>query len=69
MKWGLTCIAVLEIGVYIGYSALVWAHAVGPEGVVTGLEYEAEYAKLANDAFAANNVENVEIIVGAAAET
>lgn len=60
---------VLEIGVYAGFSALVWAHAVGPDGQVTGLEYEPEYAKLSNDGFAANGVNNVEIVVGPASET
>ncbi|KAH7149333.1 S-adenosyl-L-methionine-dependent methyltransferase [Dactylonectria estremocensis] len=60
---------VLEIGVYVGYSAMVWSHAVGPEGRVTGLEYEPKYAQLANDAFAANHINNIEIVVGPAAET
>ncbi|KPM36302.1 hypothetical protein AK830_g10270 [Neonectria ditissima] len=60
---------VLEIGVYVGYSAMVWSHAVGPEGRVTGLEFEPDYAKLANDAFVANGVNNVDIVVGPAAET
>lgn len=60
---------VLEIGVYVGYSAMVWSHAVGPDGRVTGLEYEAKYAQLANDAFAANHINNIEIVVGPAAET
>ncbi|KAH6985984.1 S-adenosyl-L-methionine-dependent methyltransferase [Ilyonectria sp. MPI-CAGE-AT-0026] len=60
---------VLEIGVYVGYSAMVWSHAVGPEGRVTGLEFEPKYAKIANDAFAANRIMNVEIVVGPAAET
>lgn len=60
---------VLEIGVYVGYSAMVWSHAVGPEGRVTGLEFESKYAKIANDAFAANRIMNVEIVVGPAAET
>lgn len=54
---------------YVGYSAFVWSDAVGPEGVVTGLEYDPDYAKLANDAFAANNIKNIEIIVGPAAES
>lgn len=59
----------MEIGVYVGYSAMVWSHAVGPEGRVTGLEFEPDYAKLANDAFAANGIENIDIIIGPAAET
>ncbi|CCT68514.1 related to caffeoyl-coa o-methyltransferase [Fusarium fujikuroi IMI 58289] len=60
---------VLEIGVYVGFSALVWADAVGPSGLVTGLEFEPEYAELSKKAFAANGVDNVEIIVGPASES
>ncbi|KAF5666301.1 caffeoyl-CoA o-methyltransferase [Fusarium denticulatum] len=60
---------VLEIGVYVGFSALVWADAVGPSGLVTGLEFEPEYAELSKRAFAANGVDNVEIIVGPASES
>jgi predicted RNA methylase len=33
------------------------------------LEYEPEYAKLSNEGFAANGVNNVEIVVGPASET
>jgi predicted O-methyltransferase YrrM len=60
---------VLEIGVYIGFSALVWADAVGPDGLVTGLEFEPEYADLSKKAFEANGVKNAEIIVGPASES
>ncbi|RGP58716.1 hypothetical protein FSPOR_11840 [Fusarium sporotrichioides] len=60
---------VLEIGVYVGFSALVWADAVGPDGLVTGLEYESEYAELSKKIFEANSVKNVEIIVGSASES
>jgi predicted O-methyltransferase YrrM len=60
---------VLEIGVYVGFSALVWADAVGPSGLVTGLEFEPEYAELSKKAFAANGVDNVEILVGPASES
>ncbi|KAJ4022301.1 hypothetical protein NW752_000496 [Fusarium irregulare] len=60
---------VLEIGVYIGFSALVWADAVGPDGLVTGLEFETEYADLSKKAFEANGVKNAEIIVGPASES
>ncbi|KAM0333032.1 hypothetical protein ACHAQA_001689 [Verticillium albo-atrum] len=60
---------VLEIGVYVGYSALVWSHAVGPEGHVTGLEFNAEYAEQATAAFAANGVTNVDVRVGDALTT
>lgn len=54
---------------FLGYSALVWSHAVGSDGIVTGLEYSPEYAKIAKEAFASNDVKNVEVIVGPAAET
>ncbi|PKS07560.1 hypothetical protein jhhlp_006164 [Lomentospora prolificans] len=60
---------VLEIGVYAGYSALVWAHAVGPDGKVTGLEYSPEYAKLSEEGFKKLGVKNIEIVVGDAHET
>ncbi|KAI5462407.1 S-adenosyl-L-methionine-dependent methyltransferase [Mariannaea sp. PMI_226] len=60
---------VLEIGVYVGYSAMVWANAVGPDGLVTGLEYSGEYAKIAEESFAARGIKNVEIVVGPAADT
>lgn len=59
----------LEIGVFVGYSAMVWAHAVGQDGKVTGLEFNPEYAKDAEKAFEANGVKNVEVIVGDALET
>lgn len=61
--------AVLEVGVFVGYSAMVWAHAVGPEGKVTGLEFSPDYAKKAEEAFEANAVKNVEVIVGDALES
>lgn len=59
----------LEIGVFVGYSAMVWAHAVGGDGKVTGLEFNPEYAKDAEKAFEKNGVKNVEVIVGDAHET
>lgn len=48
---------------------MVWSHAVGPEGKVTGLEFSPEYAREAEEAFKANGVENVEVIVGDGLET
>ena len=48
---------------------MVWSHAVGPEGKVTGLEYNAEYAKMAEEALAERGVKNVEIVLGDALET
>ncbi|KAK8920716.1 putative caffeoyl-CoA O-methyltransferase 2 [Metarhizium anisopliae] len=53
---------VLEVGVYVGYSAMLWAHATGPDGLVTGLEYSPELAKIAQDALAKEGINNVEII-------
>ncbi|KAL7788347.1 S-adenosyl-L-methionine-dependent methyltransferase [Trichoderma ceciliae] len=60
---------ILEIGSYVGYSALVWAHAIGEDGKVTGLEFSEEYAKIANSTFEKLGVKNVEIIVGDALQT
>jgi predicted O-methyltransferase YrrM len=60
---------VLEIGVYVGYSSLVWSHAVGPQGHVTGLEFSEEYAQMARDVFKRNDVKNVEVIQGDALQT
>lgn len=60
---------ILEIGVYVGYSALVWAHAVGPDGHVTGLEFSKEYAELAEQVLAQNGVKNADIQVGDALKT
>ncbi|KAI0099529.1 S-adenosyl-L-methionine-dependent methyltransferase [Daldinia grandis] len=60
---------VLEIGVYVGYSAMIWSHAVGPQGKVTGLEYNEEYAKLAQEAWKDQGYENIDVHVGPAAQT
>jgi predicted O-methyltransferase YrrM len=60
---------VLEIGVFLGYSAMVWSHAVGPDGSVTGLEYSPDFARVAREGLAKNGIDNVELIVGPAAET
>ena len=48
---------------------MVWSHAVGPDGTVTGLEFDPELAKIAGDALAAHDITNVNIVVGNAAET
>lgn len=48
---------------------MVWSHAVGPEGTVTGLEFSADYAKQAEEAWAANGIKNASVIVGDALET
>lgn len=60
---------ILEVGVYVGYSSLVWAHAVGEKGSVTGLEFSEEYTDMARKAFKENGVTNVEVIQGDALET
>ncbi|KAJ6785414.1 hypothetical protein PWT90_05791 [Aphanocladium album] len=60
---------VLEIGAFIGYSAMMWANAVGKDGKVTTLEFDAGYAEAAKQAFKDNKIENVEVIQGDALET
>ncbi|KAI1416309.1 S-adenosyl-L-methionine-dependent methyltransferase [Hypoxylon sp. FL1857] len=60
---------ILEIGVYVGYSAMAWRHAVGPQGKVTGLEYDEEYAQAAEKIWKENGYDNIEVHVGDAAET
>lgn len=60
---------VLELGVYIGFSGMVWSHAVGKDGKVVGLELSKEYAGLAEKGFADNGVENVEVKIGDAVES
>lgn len=60
---------VLEIGTFVGYSALVWAHAIGQEGKVTTLEFSPEYAGIARETFKKNGVDNVEVVEGDALET
>lgn len=59
----------LELGVYIGFSGMVWSHAVGRDGSVVGLELSEEYAGVARKAFAENGVGNVEVKVGDAVES
>ncbi|KAJ0120240.1 o-methyltransferase family protein [Diaporthe amygdali] len=60
---------VLELGVYIGFSAMVWSHAVGKEGEVVGLELSEKYADIAGKAFKDNGVENVDVKLGDAVES
>ncbi|KMQ46471.1 hypothetical protein A7C99_0308 [Trichophyton rubrum] len=60
---------ILEVGVYVGLSSLVWSTAVGPEGKITGLEFDSNFAKLAEEAFEKYGVKNVEVVVGDALET
>ena len=65
----LTDLIVLEIGVFRGFSAMVWSHAVGPTGTVTGLEKSPEYAAFAKKALADHDIKNVTVIEGDALET
>ncbi|KAL1848370.1 hypothetical protein Daus18300_013616 [Diaporthe australafricana] len=60
---------VLELGVYIGFSAMVWSHGVGRDGEVVGLELSEKYAGIAGKAFKDNSVDNVEIKLGDAVES
>ncbi|KAI0164442.1 O-methyltransferase family protein [Hypoxylon sp. FL1284] len=60
---------ILEIGVYVGYSGMVWSHAIGPEGKVTGLEYDESYASAARKAWKEHGYNNIEVFVGDAKET
>lgn len=60
---------VLEIGVYVGYSSMVWSHAVGSQGSVVGLEFSPDYAGEARRALEKNGVGNVEIVEGDALQT
>ncbi|KAK2051302.1 O-methyltransferase [Colletotrichum caudatum] len=59
---------VLEVGVYMGFTSLVWADAVGPDGKVVGLELSPEYASQSRKIAADSGVQNVEIVEGDAAE-
>lgn len=56
----------LEIALYLGYSAMLWSDAVGPGRFVTGLELDAEYAKLATNAVESRGINDMETIVGSA---
>ena len=60
---------ILEIGTFIGYSSLAWAHAVGKDGHVTTLEFSEEYASAARELFKKHDIENVEVVQGDALET
>lgn len=60
---------VLEIGTFVGFSGMVWSHAVGTDGHVTTLEFDPEYAAVAKAAWAKNGIKNIEVIVGDARES
>ncbi|KAJ3499444.1 hypothetical protein NLG97_g332 [Lecanicillium saksenae] len=59
---------VLEIGTYVGYSAMVWSSVTGPDGHVTTLEISPDMAEIAQRNLASQGVKNVEVLVGAASE-
>ncbi|KAK8099103.1 O-methyltransferase MdmC [Apiospora kogelbergensis] len=60
---------VLEIGVFHGFSCMVWAHAVGEDGLVTGLESDLEYAAKAVNSFDLYSANNIRIVTGDALTT
>lgn len=60
---------VLEIGVYHGFSSMIWAHAVGAKGQVTGLEFDPVYAKVASSVFVEHGMGNIRVVTGDALAT
>ncbi|KAK8877442.1 S-adenosyl-L-methionine-dependent methyltransferase [Apiospora arundinis] len=60
---------VLEIGVYHGFSCMVWSHAVGAQGQVTGLEFDPEYAARSRAVFAEHGMDNIRVVTGDALKT
>lgn len=61
---------VLEIGTLAGYSTIALARAVGPDGTVISLEYEAAHAQVARRNLERAGVsDRVEVMVGAALDT
>lgn len=60
---------VLEIGCYVGFSAMGWSEAVGSDGHVTTLEFSPQYADIAKQNFSKNGITNVEVVVGDAKES
>ncbi len=60
----------LEVGVFTGYSALVVAQAMGPEGRLTALDVNADYAETARRFWAeAGLAERIELRLGDARES
>jgi predicted O-methyltransferase YrrM len=54
----------LEIGVYLGFSAMLWSEAVGPTGSVVGLELSDEYVAKANAEIQKRGIKNIKIHEG-----
>lgn len=52
----------------MGYSSLMWSEVVGPQGKVTGLEFNPDYAEKAKAAYAKYGATNIEVVVGDALE-
>lgn len=48
---------------------MIWSHAVGAEGQVTGLEFDPEYAKQARSVFAEHGMDNIRVVTGDALTT
>ncbi|HET9137303.1 MAG TPA: O-methyltransferase [Candidatus Kapabacteria bacterium] len=57
---------VLDIGTLFGYSAAIMSEAVGVDGEVVTLEYEALHAQTARKLFRELNLENISLLQGAA---
>jgi len=53
----------------VGFSAMVWSHAVGPEGHVTTLEFDSKFAEISKRAWAKEGITNIDVIVGDARES
>lgn len=57
---------VLDIGTLFGYSAAVMARAIGPDGEVVTLEYDAKHAEVARHNFKHLHIENISLLQGPA---
>lgn len=61
---------VLEIGTFLGFSALVMADAVGPEGQIVCLDQNAEWTQAAQEMWRQAGVsDRIELVLGDAHET
>ncbi len=57
---------VLDIGTLFGYSAAIMSKAIGADGEVVTLEYEAHHAQVARHNFKHLGLENISLLQGAA---
>lgn len=55
---------ILELGTFIGVSAMFLAEAVGKSGNITTVEIGEEFAKIANNNFKTNGCDNINLING-----